>query len=611
VHGVRDGNDSASSRYDMRRAGCADLARSLGALLEPGNSRIVPLLIAALLSLTTFIAGRSTALINLSARYKLFDREHAPFALTLGIELHWSRVDENSGERVENYGGDLSIAADTTIVTDSVFGAINIIYDPEVTRLLSTGSWQREATIGFLASITTQVQQGVFVGAEARYLRKYDGSDLSAFPGDALFIGFVGYSGIAKIGISVCENLLAQPNIITARLFHIDRTQIKITVAEAPVMIHRNALRLHVTQSPAFFNVVSFHLNVWGSHYLDTTLVSFAGRQSRRRLRHRHYGFCLSCRLRSFWWRDDCHLLLLQFVDPRPGQLGQEGVLEARDESLQHPDVGGVLGPIPRLGRLTQPCRSRWWRRCLGDLAPEMHPTHEAILGPRYLLLRRRGRDPGAHFEEHVAVIEPRRRQLGGERCRVGAAVLAIIRSSRAGRRREGDQHAWFLRDRHKPFGAANAAEVVAAGIEDDEMDGLGCALVEEADDLCELDTPYVEISPGRALDVDGDQEVVAPYRHAMTGIVEKAHGVASCRAQPVGKIVRGVENLVAACILHRGEDFEAHLGERRADDADILVRIFERADPGGIALVADDEGNALLCECIRIQQQQIQQANR
>jgi hypothetical protein len=99
------------------------------------------------------------------------------------------RVDENSGERVENYGGDLSIAADTPIVKDSVFAAINIIYDPEMTRLQSTGVWQREATLGFLAAITTRVQQGVFLGAEARYLRKYDALDVTSFAGDALFIG--------------------------------------------------------------------------------------------------------------------------------------------------------------------------------------------------------------------------------------------------------------------------------------------------------------------------------------------------------------------------------------------------------------------------------------
>jgi len=37
--------------------------------------------------------------IVLSARYKLLDREHSPFALTLGVEPHWARTDEISGWR--------------------------------------------------------------------------------------------------------------------------------------------------------------------------------------------------------------------------------------------------------------------------------------------------------------------------------------------------------------------------------------------------------------------------------------------------------------------------------------------------------------------------------
>jgi hypothetical protein len=86
--------------------------------------------------------------IVVSARYKLLDRERSPFALTLGLEPHWARTDENTGERVENYGAELSIAVDTKLLKDKVFGAFNLNYDPEVTRQQDTGAWQREATLG-------------------------------------------------------------------------------------------------------------------------------------------------------------------------------------------------------------------------------------------------------------------------------------------------------------------------------------------------------------------------------------------------------------------------------------------------------------------------------
>jgi hypothetical protein len=60
-------------------------------------------------------------------RYRLLDREHAPFALTVGAELHWSRSDETSGEPVDNYGTQLSVALDTELVKNLVFGAINVV----------------------------------------------------------------------------------------------------------------------------------------------------------------------------------------------------------------------------------------------------------------------------------------------------------------------------------------------------------------------------------------------------------------------------------------------------------------------------------------------------
>jgi hypothetical protein len=45
------------------------------------------------------------------------------------------------------------------------------------------------ATLGFLASVATQVRPGIFVGAEARYLRKYDGLGLTPFAVQAWFLG--------------------------------------------------------------------------------------------------------------------------------------------------------------------------------------------------------------------------------------------------------------------------------------------------------------------------------------------------------------------------------------------------------------------------------------
>jgi len=56
-------------------------------------------------------------------RYRLLDRDHAPFALAIGAEPHWSRVDETTGEPVDNYGGDLLIAVDKELIKGRRVGA--------------------------------------------------------------------------------------------------------------------------------------------------------------------------------------------------------------------------------------------------------------------------------------------------------------------------------------------------------------------------------------------------------------------------------------------------------------------------------------------------------
>jgi hypothetical protein len=131
-------------------------------------------------------------------RYRLLDREHAPFALTVGAEPHWRRADETSGESVDNYGSEFIVAMDKELIKDRVFAALNVLYDPEVTRSRITGEWQREVTLGVSASVTNQVRPGIFVGAEARYLRQYAALAPEPFAGEALFFGPTMFARFSK-----------------------------------------------------------------------------------------------------------------------------------------------------------------------------------------------------------------------------------------------------------------------------------------------------------------------------------------------------------------------------------------------------------------------------
>ena len=127
--------------------------------------------------------------VSFDARFRLFDREHAPFGLTLSVEPHWGFVDEVSGASADQQRAEFRVLVDRELIPSRLFAALNIIYEPEQTRLRASGETLRESTLGIGAALAMQVMPNVFVGAEARSLRHYEGLGLNDFAGQALYIG--------------------------------------------------------------------------------------------------------------------------------------------------------------------------------------------------------------------------------------------------------------------------------------------------------------------------------------------------------------------------------------------------------------------------------------
>jgi hypothetical protein len=136
--------------------------------------------------------------VTSEVRYRFLNREAHSFGLTIGAEPHWGRVDDISGEAVDNYGSEFSISVDTEFVAGRVFAALNLIYDPEWTSSRITGLATQQSTVGISAAVTAQVRPGIFVGGEARYLRTYDGIGLNGFMGNAFFVGPSMYATLSK-----------------------------------------------------------------------------------------------------------------------------------------------------------------------------------------------------------------------------------------------------------------------------------------------------------------------------------------------------------------------------------------------------------------------------
>jgi hypothetical protein len=127
--------------------------------------------------------------ISFDARFRLFDREHAPFGLTLSVEPRRGFTDEMSGEGADQYGAEFRLLADRELVPGRLFAALNVNYEPEQTRLRGSAETLRESMLGIGAALAMQVMPNVFIGAETRTLRHYEGLGLNSFAGQALYIG--------------------------------------------------------------------------------------------------------------------------------------------------------------------------------------------------------------------------------------------------------------------------------------------------------------------------------------------------------------------------------------------------------------------------------------
>lgn len=117
----------------------------------------------------------------------MINRSTGPFGLTFVVEPHLGFVEEATGEAVRKQAVELKLVADKELISNSLFGAINVLYEPERIRL--HGIVETESTLGISGALALQIRPDLFVGGEVRYLRKYEGATLDDFVGDAFFVG--------------------------------------------------------------------------------------------------------------------------------------------------------------------------------------------------------------------------------------------------------------------------------------------------------------------------------------------------------------------------------------------------------------------------------------
>jgi hypothetical protein len=144
-------------------------------------------------------------------RYLVLERgPSSPIAVTLSAEPEWRRIDETSGERVNNVELELKVNADAELIRNRLYLGGNLLYEPEGTHdpdRVGAG-WMQESKLGISGALALRVTPGVVIGAEAWYLRHYDGMWLNTFTGDAVYVGPTLYAQLApKMFVTAAWNV--------------------------------------------------------------------------------------------------------------------------------------------------------------------------------------------------------------------------------------------------------------------------------------------------------------------------------------------------------------------------------------------------------------------
>ncbi len=173
--------------------------------------------------------------LSLGFKYRLLDRERAPFGLALEVEPQWARVDETSGAPVNEYGSQFSLLIDKELVENRIISVFNLVYEPEASRSRISGAWSRESTLRVAGAVMAQPKPNVFVGAEARYLRKYEGLAFDSFEGHALYLGPTvsakfanGFWLLASWNIQVAGRSVEEPGRLDLQNFERHQVRFKL-----------------------------------------------------------------------------------------------------------------------------------------------------------------------------------------------------------------------------------------------------------------------------------------------------------------------------------------------------------------------------------------------
>lgn len=113
----------------------------------------------------------------------------SPIGLTVVAEPEWERIDGDSGQFTRDVSSTFTLIADTELISNRLYGAVNISYAPEVGKAADDVDWQHSSTLGLTAALAYRVAPKITLGGELEYYRAYDGLLFDTFAGNAFYAG--------------------------------------------------------------------------------------------------------------------------------------------------------------------------------------------------------------------------------------------------------------------------------------------------------------------------------------------------------------------------------------------------------------------------------------
>jgi len=155
--------------------------------------------------------------LSFDARFRLLERDHSSFGLTLSIEPHWGFADETSGAPTSHFGWEGLLVMDRELLPDRLFGALNLHFDTDRTESVAGGGKEQQPTLGIGGALAGQAISRVWIGGEVRYFRSYEGAGLDTFTGRAVYVGATLYARIGeKAWLSAAFNVQALGRAVTS-----------------------------------------------------------------------------------------------------------------------------------------------------------------------------------------------------------------------------------------------------------------------------------------------------------------------------------------------------------------------------------------------------------